>query len=380
MNSSLVRSLAGCVLAFATAPLWAQGQSGDLHGPLDNIEAHPPLHFRPSISASPNGYGVAQIRHAYGFDQVAPTGAGQSIAIIDAFGSGTIQNDLNIFSAQYGLPATTVLIYYPQGKPRRKDSGWALETSLDVEWAHAIAPAANIMLVVAKSASLSDLLGAVDYAVTAGAKQVSMSWGSNEFSSEASYDSHFNKPGVTFLASSGDNGAGVEWPAVSPYVIGVGGTSLALDGAGNVVGETAWSGSGGGVSAYEARPAFQSGWQAQAGRGVPDVSYDADPNTGVSVYIGNYNGSAGWFTVGGTSAGAPQWAGLVALVNSARSATMSSTDGRVYSAAGANYAGNFRDITSGSNGAFTAAALYDFVTGLGSPVSNQLVPALSTAP
>ncbi|HYR59037.1 MAG TPA: S8 family serine peptidase, partial [Chthoniobacteraceae bacterium] len=233
---TIVFSFAACTA------LWAQGQSDDPHGPPDEIEARPPLHIRPFISASPSGYTVSQVRHAYGFDRLTGNGAGQIIAIVDAFGSPTIQSDLNKFCATYNLPATSVAIYYPQGKVRTTNSGWALETSLDVEWAHAVAPGATIALVVAKSARLGDLLSAVDYAASLGAKQISMSWGSSEFSSEASYDSHFNKAGSTFIASSGDNGAGVSWPAASPYVVSVGGTALLLDGSGNVSSETAWSG------------------------------------------------------------------------------------------------------------------------------------------
>lgn len=361
----------------ASALLFAQGQSNDPHGP-PAVEAKPPIHFRPDLAASPTGYSVAQVRHAYGFDQISSTGAGQIIAIVDAYGSSTIQNDVAVFSSTYGLPAPKLNVYYPQGRPKRSDSGWAMETSLDVEWAHAIAPNATIALVVAKSASLSDLLNAVDYAVSLGAKQVSMSWGSNEFSSQGNYDYHFNKAGVTFLASSGDNGAGVGWPAVSPSVVGVGGTTLYLDAAGNVSSETSWSGSGGGISAYTARPAYQNGWNSSAMRGVPDVSYNANPNTGVSVYIGNYNGSSGWTTVGGTSAGAPQWAGLIALVNATRAQSLSSSDVSLYNAASASYAGNYRDITSGNNGSYNAGQFYDYVTGLGSPLSPTLVPYLAT--
>lgn len=379
MSSAITRLFSVCALLTATSALvWAQGQSNDPHGPPADIEARPPIHFKPYLTSGPSGYSVAQMRHAYGFDQLSTTGAGQIIAIVDAYGSSTIQNDLTIFSQTYGLPAATLNVYYPQGKSKRQNSGWALETSLDVEWAHAVAPNATIALVVAKSASLSDLLGAVDYAVNLGAKVVSMSWGSNEFSSEATYDTHFNKAGVTFLASSGDNGAGVSWPAVSPYVVGVGGTALYLDSVGNVSAETAWSGSGGGISAYLARPSYQNGWNSAAKRGVPDVSYNADPNTGVSVYIGNYNGSAGWATVGGTSAGAPQWAGLVALANSLRGAPLSSTDVALYAAASANYAGNYRDVTSGNNGSYNAGTAYDFVTGVGSPIGNALTPYLAS--
>jgi subtilase family serine protease len=240
--SSLVTCL--CCVAFS-ASLLAQA-SPKLHGPPDWIEARPPIHVLPFVTGSPSGYSPTQMRHAYGFDQITGNGAGQVIGIVDAYGSSTIQSDLNNFCATFGLPATTVSIYYPQGVPGH-NSGWALETSLDVEWAHAIGPGARIVLVVAASASLSNLLSAVDYAVALGAKQVSMSWGGNEFSTKASYDYHFNVGGVTFLASSGDSGAGVSWPASSPYVVGVGGTSLALDASGNVISETACSGSGGGL-------------------------------------------------------------------------------------------------------------------------------------
>lgn len=375
MTSYVARTLALTAALAAATSLLAQSYSSDLHGP-PALEARPPLHAKPDVTSSPTGLSVPQIRHAYGFDQLSATGAGQVIAIVDAYGSPSIQSDVATFSAQYGLPAATVNVYYPAGKPKRSNSGWALETSLDVEWAHAVAPQATIALVVAKSASLSDLLTAVDYAASLGAKQVSMSWGSSEFSSESSYDSHFNKSGVTFLASSGDSGAGVEWPAVSPYVVGVGGTTLYVDSLGNVSGETAWSGSGGGVSTYVARPSSQNSWNTASNRGVPDVSYDADPNSGVSVYISNYNGSTGWITVGGTSAGAPQWAGLVALANSTRATSLSSTDVSLYAIATANYGANYRDITSGNNGTYNAGVGYDFVTGLGSPLAPSLVPAL----
>jgi subtilase family serine protease len=211
---------------------------------------------------------------------------------------GAIQSDLDQFCATFGIPTTTVKVYYPQGVPH-SDSGWALETSLDVEWAHAIAPGARIVLVVAASDRLSDLLSAVDYAVTLCAKQVSMSYGGSEFWNETSYDFLFNRPDVTFVASSGDNGAGVSWPAASPYVVGVGGTTLSLGYYGNIISETAWSGSGGGISAYESRPAYQDGWHGALGRVVPDVSYAADPNTGVAIYMSDYHGQRGWLTAGG---------------------------------------------------------------------------------
>jgi subtilase family serine protease len=266
----------------------------------------------------------------------------------------------------------------------RSDSGWGLETSLDIEWAHAIAPAADIVLVEGQTSSFSNLFAAVDQAVTTyHAKVVSMSWGAGDFSGETAYDSYFNKSGVTFVASSGDSGSGALYPASSPYVVGVGGTSLPLDANGNLTGaETAWNGSGGGTSLNELEPGYQASYGiASAGRGVPDVAYDADPNTGVSVYDSSYNGHAGWFQVGGTSAGAPQWAALVALADQRRPVPLSSNNlasSPVYAAASA---GDFRDIVSGTNGscgvACSAAAGYDYVTGLGSPVASKLVPYLA---
>jgi subtilase family serine protease len=225
----------------------------------------------------------------------------------------------------------------------------------------------------------------VDAAVNAGATVVSMSWGGPEFSGMSIYDSHFNRPNVTFTASSGDNGAGVEWPAASPYVVAVGGTSLYLDSNGNRSSEVAWSGSGGGSSSVYSEPGYQSGWQTSNRRGVPDVSFLADPNTGVLVYD-SVNG--GWFVVGGTSASAPQWAAMVALANQLRANSgatpLSSLNTILYSLAQGSttmpYAINsayFYDVSQGNNGGYVAAPQYDFVTGLGSPIANALVPALA---
>lgn len=344
----------------ARAPLWARGASS----------------ATPMATTSPTGYTPAQIRHAYGFDKISGNGAGQTIAIVDAYGSPSLANDLKVFSTTFGLQQATLAVYYPQGKPAA-NSGWALETTLDVQWAHAIAPGARIVVVVAKSASISNLLNAVDYAVkTLGAKQVSMSWGAAEFSSEASYDSHFNKAGVSFFASSGDSGAGVIWPAASPYVVAVGGTTLQLDSTGTALAETGWSGSGGGTSAYCKKPAWQTSFSAGTGRTVPDVSYDADPYTGFPVYISNYNNTTGWIQVGGTSAGAPQWAAQQALINASRTTTMTGGGSQLYSTATSAYT-DFFDIISGSNGAYFCNPSYDLVTGLGSPNAPALVPAMT---
>src|ERR1044071_277357 len=350
-------------------------------GPASPGHARPPLHINltPAVSTY---YRPSQIRHAYGFDQLSATGANQKIAIVDAYGNKSIQSDLNTFCTQFGINPTTVQVL---GNNSGIDSGWALETALDVEWAHAIAPGATIILSVANSSSIGDLLTAVDAAVNAGATVVSMSWGGPEFTGMANYDSHFNRPNVVFTASSGDNGAGVEWPAVSPYVMGVGGTTLYLDSNGNRTSEIAWSGSGGGTSTVYSEPTYQNGWQTSNHRGVPDVSFLADPNTGVLVYD-SVNG--GWYVVGGTSASAPQWAGLIALANELRqnsnSAPLSGVNSVLYSLAQGStstpYAVNgtyFYDVSQGNNGGYDAGLPYDFVTGVGSPVATTLIPALA---
>jgi hypothetical protein len=329
-------------------------------------------------------YTPAQIRHAYGFDQLSYDGAGQTIAIVDAYDNPTIANDLKAFNARFGLPDSPFIKVTPPGQAAPVfNSGWATEIALDVQWAHAIAPRATILLVESTDASDNALLGAVDYAVQQGALQVSMSWGGLEFPGVTSYDTHFNKPGVTFLASSGDSGTEVNFPAVSPYVTGVGGTYLPLDSVGNRVSETAWNGSGGGISTQEARPSFQAGFVSGTRRGLPDVSYNADPRSGVYV-----TQDGNWFSVAGTSAGAPQWAGLIALANQGRAAAglaslgtgqTFGTNSVLYGLAGGsgytNPNGDFLDITAGSNGT-PATVGYDTATGLGSPVANKLVPDL----
>ncbi len=362
--------------------------------------ARPPIHVKGNAGSGPSGLSPARARHAYGFDLLANQGAGQTIGIVDAYDDPNIESDLSVFNTTFGLPACTsgngcFQKIYASGTKPSTNAGWALEISLDVEWAHAIAPQAKIILVEAASNSFANLLHAVDVAVQSGASVVSMSWGGGEFSSETSFDSaHFSVNGVTFTASSGDSGNGVEYPAASPFIVAVGGTTLNSDKSGNYLGETAWSGSGGGQSVYEAEPLYQSSYaipnDANGRRGVPDAAYDADPNTGFAVYdTVRYLGQRGWFQVGGTSAGAPQWAALFAIANSMRVAagkgTLSSTNSGVYSvASGSAYGANFHDIASGTNGncgtLCTASSGYDYVTGLGSPQASNVIPALVGLP
>jgi subtilase family serine protease len=325
----------------------------------------------PNASTSPTGLSPGTIKSAYSFPTGSTAGAGTTIAIVDAYDDPTAESDLGVFSNTYGLPACTTAngcfskvsqtggTSYP-----RKDSGWALEISLDIEWAHAIAPGAHILLVEASSNSFANLLVAEDYA-KANAQYVSNSWGGSEFSGEGSNDSHFLQSGVSFFVSSGDSGLPAQYPSASPNVISVGGTTLNFSGQ-TLVSETGWSGSGGGCSAYEtattAQHAFATFAQAGCGtkRGTPDVSLDADPASGVSVYdTTRYQGQAGWFRVGGTSASSPMWAARSAdartVVNSAYVYTNSPI--------------TYRDITSGNNGA-GALAGYDLVTGRGSWIGS----------
>ncbi|HSX36342.1 MAG TPA: S53 family peptidase [Patescibacteria group bacterium] len=345
--------------------------------PLDDFTARLSLHVKRNSTSGPVGLSPATIKSVYNLTN-AGDGTG-TIAIVDAYDSPTIQGDLNIFSTQFGLPqcntANPCFEKHQMTNHINVNSGWALEASLDVEWAHAIAPGAKVLLVEAKSASGSDLLNAVNYARNrADVVAVSMSWGSGEFSSEAINDSYFTSTrGAAFFASSGDSGTGAEWPAVSPNVIGVGGTSLSLAADGTLLSETAWSGSGGGVSRYESMPGYQTTYGVlgtNGKRAVPDVSYNADPASGVAVYDSTrYSGMSGWFQVGGTSAGAPQWAATKALGHNVY-------NNALYQDAKLSNAASFlRDITAGTNGACgvicTATGGYDTVTGLGSPLTTE---------
>ncbi|HKD37132.1 MAG TPA: S53 family peptidase, partial [Pirellulales bacterium] len=285
-----------------------------------DIVCHPNLNY--FAGSGFNVYTPAQIRHAYGFDQTAWNGARQTIAIVDAYDDPTVLTDLQKFDRQFGLadPKLTVAKMTSGGRGPVANSGWSMEIALDVEWAHAIAPGANILLVEAVSASLNDLLTAVNYARNqAGVSVVSMSWGAGEFSGEGSFDSFFTTPsghgGVTFVASSGDNGAPASWPSISTSVLSVGGTTLSLGAGGSYGGERGWGGSGGGYSSFIGEPTYQRSVQNTGRRSNPDVAYDADPYSGFYVRENN-----AWYAVGGTSAGAPQWAGLIALANQGRAA------------------------------------------------------------
>ncbi len=358
------------------------------------------------------GYAPAQVLKAYGLLAATSSGgAGATIAIVDAYYDSSVATDLGAFSARYHLPpvdgkngnGTFRQIDLSNRTSSPAGDDWSVETALDVEWAHAVAPKANIVLVEAASDNVNpatgeptDLVNAVRAAVAAGAEVVSMSWGVPEAPGETSWDSVFNVPGVTFVAASGDSGAGTIWPAVSPYVVSVGGTTLKISSSSTISSETGWGhgtlsdyygGSGGGFSQYESLPAYQQAAGISAAytqfnaRLGPDVAYDADPNTGFAVING---GSL--YVVGGTSAGAPQWAALIATADSARvagGATPLSSTQTLNVLYGNPTA--LRDVTQGSTGVYyvtnsqgflvgeipvAAGRGYDLVTGLGTPTAS----------
>jgi hypothetical protein len=349
----------------------------------------------PYFSQNPpaGAFTPSQIATAYGFNKlsfngVKGDGTGETIAIVDAQDDPNIQADLNVFDQQFSLPAITVNRVSQTGSTSypATDStgGWELEESLDVEWAHAIAPGAKIMLVEAASAYDSDLLTAIDYAA-AHANVISMSWGGGEFSGQKSEDIHLSHPGVTFVASSGDSGAPISWPASSPSVLAVGGTSLFTGPGSSWSSESGWNGSGGGPSAFESKPGYQASVSQSTTRANPDVAYDADPNTGFAIYdTFAYNGSnLGWLQIGGTSAGAPQWAALIAIADQGRTANslpaLDATSSQEVMTILYKNSAAFHDITKGTSGGtpnYSASVGYDYVTGLGSPKADLVVPIL----
>jgi kumamolisin len=332
---------------------------------------------------SPWGETPASIRPVYGLPAIGGAGV---IAIVDAYDYPTAQADFDVFSGQFGLPLSTDNLcnganpcfrkVYATGRKPKANCGWAQEAALDVQWAHAMAPYAQIVLVEAASNRFSDLFAAVDVATNIvrnggiNAGEVSMSWGGSEFSTERNYDGHFTASGVVYFAASGDAGGKTIYPGVSPNVVCAGGTTINRDAGGQFVSETGWSGSGGGPSKYESRPSYQDQIVAIVGskRGTPDFSFDANPNSGVSVYDSTpCQGMSGWLVFGGTSVSSPSLAGIVNLAGHFYGNT-SLELGTIYAdyASPTYYPTDFRDITSGTAGSYSAKQGWDFVTGVGS--------------
>ena len=354
------------------------------------------------------------------------TGVGQTIIIVDAYGSPTVREDLETFSQIFGLPAPNLEIVYPGGAPsfnprqHHDEAGWAFETSLDVQWAHAIAPDAKIVLVVAANNAGNVLNNAQKYAVDHQLGQVmSLSFGSDEAAIKGqgaannvqisqAHDVYMaaKAANITVFASSGDGGASdgfpvtnASFPASDPLVTSVGGTNLFITDTGAYVGETVWNdadpslcpfgctngvfgATGGAQSTQFPTPAFQQPIGAPV-RLTSDVAYNGSVYTSVLVYIGFLDSSQnGLYFVGGTSAGAPQWAAITAIVNQANGASQGYLNPALYAIAGnpAKYAQAFHDVTIGNNAffgpGFAARPGYDLPTGLGSPNVAGLIAAL----
>ena len=378
-------------------------------------------------------YTPAQIRSAYSLPslpttaamtaaQAAALGAGQTIYIVDAYNDPNVIAELAAFNTHFGLmgcttvnmPASTKLplaaapttgcqfsVVYSSAAGTlssaspANDAGWATEIALDVEWAHATAPMARIILIEAPDASSTSFSGAISLANAMGPGAVSMSFGAPEGSWMAAMDSLFATANMTYLAATGDNGTGVSWPSASSRVLAVGATTLNYSGTATAArSETAWSNTGGGVSAYVAAPSYQSssvpGMGTKSNRGVADVAFNGDPNSGQYVAIINAGSSAvSWVSAGGTSLSTPQWAGIIAIANAQRAlsgkAAVGAPHATLYTQIAQNasfYSSTFLDVTSGSDGSCadcSARVGYDEVTGLGTPNVVSLLSLLSGA-
>ena len=375
-------------------------------------------------------YTPAQIRAAYSLPvlpastssmtsaQAAQLGAGQTIYIVDAQSDPNIVAELATFNQKFGLPnCTTASIATNTSLPLAAasagcsfsvvyntasgimtsaapayDSGWATEIALDVQWSHATAPLARIVLIEAPDASSSSLLGAIELANAMGPGVVSMSFGAGEGSWTSQVESTFTVANMSYVAAAGDAGAAVNWPAVSPHVLAVGGTSLTYTGSGTRS-ETVWSGTGGGVSQYTSTPSYQAsavpGMGTRPHRSVTDVSFNADPSTGQYVAVISPGSSAtGWLSVGGTSLSTPQWAGVLAIANALRAqqsiAPVGAPHTQLYTGiatVASTYTGDFADIARGSDGTCSscyATAGYDLPTGLGTPNVTALLNSLAS--
>ncbi len=302
-----------------------------------------------------------------------PTGGTQTIVIVDAYDYPSAGADLSTFSSRWGLPSANFVKKYATGHqpPNGCASGWEGEESLDIQWAHAMAPKAKIVLMEAASNSFSDLDAAVTAANTyiqnhGGKGEISMSWGSSEFSSETGSDGLFTQSNVVYFASSGDS-AGVSYPSASPNVVSTGATQINRNSSGNYtkqVGTTdcGFGGCGGGKSVYESRPSYQSGVSGVVGsqRGTPDIASDSSGNSPVWVYNSSCYNS--WLEVYGTSVAAPTLAGVI---NNAGSFKASSNAELTEIYNNRTKTADYTDITSGSCTGHSAKTGYDLCTGVG---------------
>ncbi|HZU65978.1 MAG TPA: S53 family peptidase [Ktedonobacteraceae bacterium] len=378
-----------------------------------------------TIFSSPTCQTPQSLRVAYGVESLIQrgyTGKGQTVVDIVSFGSPTLQQDMDVFDKQFGLPPITIKVISPINEPPYDPNGdrggWALETELDVEIIHAIAPGAGIVVLVSPVAETEGTVGlpeflqleqyALDHHL---GNIVSQSWGASEVTLKDSagqqeihkWDAFFKQAttqeGISFFSASGDNGATdytdlqasklsptptTSFPADDPWVTSVGGTAL------DSSGETAWHMSGGGFSSFFPEPSFQqtlpSGDQGELNhrRGVPDVAADADPNTGLAIYTAGH-----WDLGGGTSASTPLWAAIMAIGDQMAGHPLGYINPTLYKLAeSGSYTQDFHDITSGNNSVsnsqvdvqgYNALQGWDPITGWGSPNAEKLLPALIAA-
>lgn len=387
-------------------------------------------------------YTPAQIRAAYGLAQLptqstankgAYQGSGQTIYVVNAYHNPNAANDLKAFNAKFGLPTCTTLnipvnsalpltapaagsgcsfavVYAAKGSTTTVSTGalsssvpavnksWVTESALDIEWAHAIAPLARIVLIEAQSASVPDLMAAVALANRMGPGIVSMSFGTGEFAAASMtyWGTALGGSGMSYVAANGDWGSQVLWPAVDTRVLAVGGTKLTWTG--SLRSETAWTSTGGATSTQVLAPTYQASLvkpgdsvsSTKRYRGSADVAFNADPYSGQYVYVtpSTSTGGTGWIAAGGTSIGAPQWAGLLAVGNAVRALSGKARLGQVHSklyasvASAGTYGSLFADVKSGSNGSCgamcTATTGYDLLTGWGSPNAVNLTNTLAS--
>ena len=357
----------GNVFHAAACPGPAGAGTARCHARIVTDDKGNPIERAATPNIVPSGFGPADLRAAY---KVTATGSSTTIvAIVDAYGYANAESDLATYRSTFGLPACTsangCFAKYNQagvkGSYPRQNNGWAQETALDLDMASAMCPNCKIILVEANSASFQDLAAAVNTAASLGARVISNSYGGGESGSQA-YEPAYDHAGVAVTVSSGDSGYGVQFPASSPHVIAVGGTSLKRDSSARGWGETVWSGAGSGCSTIYAKP----GWQVDGGcamRMEADVAAVADPATGVAVYGPGKSGRSAWLVFGGTSVAAPLIGGIYGA------------NGTAVNYGSTPYANTsaLNDITSGSNGSCggtyfcTARVGYDGPTGLGTP-------------
>jgi len=425
-------SLVVCLAALAGA-ISVRAQ-GDFIYPkrVPHVQVDPSMNLPDAIPFCRTGsglrlicYGPSFVRKAYNFPSTLD-GAGQTILIVDAFGSPTIEKDLALFDTVFGIPAPpsfTILCpedgcpVYDPNDTHHDEVGWTIETSLDVEYAHAMAPGANIVLVVASTSSGNAINSAEARAIqlypgsimsqSFGIPEILIRNGNNAqlMQAEKNYAAA-EQAGITVLASAGDSGAtngfGIAnalFPASDPLVLAVGGTEGfpypgGLAGCGTTTctgvygGEQVWNepmfgaATGGAPSLFFSVPSYQGGLGLTA-RATPDISYNAAVNGGVLVANSSVFGVPVFFIVGGTSAGSPQWAAIIALANQAAGGPLGFLNPAIYKLAQSRaYATDFHDITVGNNRllgtpvGFSAGTGWDDASGWGTPNVTNLIPDL----